>query len=99
METRTTSGYFSGFSILSLVVAIGYLCVCLIFWWLTRKNAIIVFGVAMFFGGVANSLSCRVLDRMEVAGYEVGHWRWFTKDLKLYSEYWRIAPDKGWSRF
>jgi hypothetical protein len=36
---------------------------------------------------------------METAGYQAGHRRWFFKDLKLYSEYWRIAPDKGWSRF
>jgi hypothetical protein len=32
------------------------------------------------------------------AGYEVGLWRW-PRDFKLYSEYWRIAPLKGWSRW
>jgi len=67
MAARTTSGYFSGFSILSLVFGVGFLCVYLIFWWFTRQKAIIAFGVAMFFGGVANSLACRVLDRMEIA--------------------------------
>src|SRR5215472_3341940 len=98
METRTTSGYFSGFSILSLVFGGGFMCVCLILGWFTRQKAIIVFAVAMFFGGVANCLACRVLDRMEEAGYEVGYWCWSTKDLKLYSEYRRIAPNKWWSR-
>jgi len=98
METRTTSGYFSGFSILSLVFGGGFMCVCLILGWFTRQKAIIVFAVAMFFGGVANCLACRVLDRMEEAGYEVGYWCWSTKDLKLYSEYRRIAPNKGWSK-
>jgi hypothetical protein len=39
METRTTSGYFSDFSILSLVLGVGFLCVCLIFWWFTRQKA------------------------------------------------------------
>ena len=36
---------------------------------------------------------------MKLAGYEVGLWRWPLKDFKLYSEYWRIAPLKGWSRW
>ena len=38
MGTRINSGYFSGFSVLSLIVGIGFLCVCLIFWWFTRLN-------------------------------------------------------------
>lgn len=40
-----------------------------------------------------------VLHRMESAGYEVGLWRWPGWDFRLYSEYWRIAPQKGWSRW
>lgn len=52
----------------------------------------------MLFGGFANSLAFRVLNRMDKAGYKVRYWRWFTEDLRLYSEYWRIAPAKGWSR-
>jgi hypothetical protein len=50
------------------------------------------------FGGLANSFAFLVLHRMDTAGYEVGIWRW-TRDFKLYAEYWRIAPGKGWSRF
>ena len=84
---------------LSLIIGIGFLCVCLILWWFIRQKAMILFGVAMLFGGIANSRACLVLDRMDAAGYDVGYWRWFPKDLKLYSEYWRIAPNKGWSRF
>ena len=34
---------------------------------------------------------------MDSAGYDVGIWRW-PRDFKLYAEYWRIAPQKGWSR-
>jgi hypothetical protein len=98
METRTTSGYFSGLAVLSLVFGVGFVCVSLVFWWFMRQTAIILFGVAMFFGGTANSFACRVLHRMDEAGYQIGYWRWFSKDLKLYSEYWRIAPNKGWSR-
>jgi len=75
-----------------------FLCVCLIFWWFTRFRAIILFGFTMFFAGVANSLAFRILDRMDEAGYEIGYWRWFGQDLKTYAEYWRIAPQKGWSR-
>lgn len=58
----------------------------------------IPFGIMCLFGELANSLAFLVLHRMETAGYEVSYWRWFPKDLKLYSEYWRIAANKGWSR-
>lgn len=57
-----------------------------------------MFGAAMFFGGLANGLACHVLHQMEAAGYDIGYWRWFPKDFRLYSEYWRIAPLRGWSR-
>jgi hypothetical protein len=99
VQNRSISEYFSGFSILSLVFGAGFLSACLIVWWFLRFKAVVFFGVSMFFAGLANSLSCLVLYRMEVAGYGLGYWRWFAKDLKLYSEYWRIAPEKGWSRF
>jgi hypothetical protein len=98
MQSHGKSGYFSGFSTLSLIVGILFLCVCLIFWWFTRLGAIVLFGFAMLFGGLANGWAFHVLDRMSEAGYEIGYWRWFWQDLKVYSEYWRIAPQKGWSR-
>ena len=98
MESQSKSGYFSGLSTLSLVVGLLFICVCLIFWWFTRFRAIVLFGFAMLFGGFANSLAFRVLDRMNGAGYEVGYWRWFSKDLEIYREYWRVAPHKGWPR-
>jgi hypothetical protein len=98
METRSTfSGYYSGLSVLSLGAGVGFLCVCLVLWWFTRQPALILFGVAMFFGGMANGLACVLLHRMDVAGYDVGYRR--SKDLRLYCEYWRIAPRKGWSRW
>jgi hypothetical protein len=99
MEPHSKSGYFSGLSILSLLVGILFLVVCLIFWWFTRFKAVVLFGFAMLCGGFANSLAFHILDRMDEAGYEVGYWRWFWQDLKIYSEYWHIAPQKGWSRF
>jgi hypothetical protein len=98
MENHVSSGSFSGFSILFLIIGIGFLCVCLIFWWFTHLQAILLFGLAMLFGGFANSLAFLVLNRMDEAGYRVGYWRWFSEDLRLYAEDWRIAPLKGWSR-
>jgi hypothetical protein len=98
MENRPTSGFFSGISVLSLIFGFGFLLVSLILWWFMRQRILLPFGVAMFFGGIANSLTCLVLHRMETAGYQVGYWRWFSNDFKLYSEYWRIAPSRGWSR-
>ena len=99
METHRQSGAFSGFSTLSLIVGVMFLCVCLIFWWFTRYRAVVLFGLAVFFGAIANSFAFRVLDCMDEAGYEIGYWRWFWQDLRIYSEYWRVAPQKGWSRF
>ena|SRR5215467_12068054 len=98
MENRANSGLFSGYSILFLIVGIGFICVCLLLWWFTHFKVILLFGLAMLFGGFANSLAFVVLNRMDEAGYKVGYWRWFSEDLRLYSEYWRIAPVKGWSR-
>lgn len=98
METRDTFGYFAGLQIISFVVGALFLCVCLMFWWFTRHTEFLMFGAAMFFGGLANGLACHVLHQMEAAGYDIGYWRWFPKDFRLYSEYWRIAPLRGWSR-
>jgi hypothetical protein len=98
MENRVNSGLFSGYSILFLIVGIGFLCVGLLLWWFTHFKVILLFGLAMLFGGFANSLSFVVLNRMDEAGYKVGYWRWFSEDVRLYSEYWRIAHLKGWSR-
>ena len=94
-----TSGYYSGFVIFFRIIGILFFCVCWILWCFMRRNAIVLFGTAMLFGAFANSLLCLVLGRMEMAGYDVGSWRWFIKDFKIYSEYWRIAPTKGWSRW
>lgn len=58
---------------------------------------ILLFGTAMLFGGVANGLAFSALHRMQSVGYSVGLWRTW-KDFRLYSEYWRIAPEKKWSR-
>lgn len=64
----------------------------------TADKGNILFGIAMLFAGLANGLAFLVLYRMRLAGYDVGLWRSW-KDFKLYSEYWRIAPLKGWSRW
>jgi hypothetical protein len=61
-------------------------------------RAVVLFGFAMLFGGLANGLAFHVLDRMDEAGYEIGYRRWLRQDLRVYAEYWRIAPQKGWSR-
>jgi len=99
MESRTTTtGYFSGVSIISLVGGVGFFCVSFILWWFLRYKALVLFGAAMLFGGLANSLACLVLHRMHTAGYDVGYWRWFSTDLEIYSEYWRTASSRGWSR-
>ena len=55
------------------------------------------FGAAMLLGGLANGLAFLVLDRMSSLGHRVGIWR-TPKDWGLYREYWRIAPERNWSR-
>ena len=76
MENRVNSGPFSGYSILFLILGIGFLSVCLLLWWFTHFKVILLLGLAMLFGGFANSLAFVVLNRMGEAGYEVGYWRW-----------------------
>jgi hypothetical protein len=55
------------------------------------------FAFALAFASVANVVAFRILGRMKAAGYEVGFWR-MSRDYRLYSDYWRIAPERGWSR-
>lgn len=70
----------------------------LTYWRVAGISATVIsFGMMCLFGGLANSLAFFVLHRMDSAGYDVGIWRW-PRDFKLYAEYWRIAPQKGWSR-
>ena len=84
----------------SLVLSFCFFAGCLTYWRVSGiAQVAIPFGAVCLFGGLAHSLAYVVLHRMETAGYQVGHRRWFFKDLKLYSEYWRIAPNEGWSRF
>jgi hypothetical protein len=100
MGTGPTTRYFSGASIISLGAGVVLFCLSLFsrrFDAADRGN--ILFGIAMLFAGLANGLAFLVLHRMALAGYEVGLWRWPQKDFKLYLEYWRIAPLRGWSRW
>ncbi|HVO79697.1 MAG TPA: hypothetical protein VMT28_03140 [Terriglobales bacterium] len=90
---------FYGFSIACLVAGIAFLVLSVLVWWLARPDvSVLLFGIAMLFGGVANGQAFLVLHRMQSTGYPVGLWRTSLKDLRLYREYWRIAPEKGWSR-
>jgi hypothetical protein len=99
MWTRPNSGHLFTLSMVSLVLSFCFFAGCLTYWRVSGIAVAIPFGAVCLFGGLANSLAFLVLHRMETAGYEVGHRRWFFKDLRLYSEYWRIAPNRGWSRF
>ena len=97
-NAETTEGMFYGFSIVSLLAGVGFLLVCILLWWFAWHDfQVLLFGAAMFFAGVANYFAFAVLHRMESAGYEVGIWRTF-KDFEPYSGYWRIAPERQWSR-
>jgi hypothetical protein len=100
MRTHPTSGHLFTLSMVSLVLSFCFLVGCLTYWRVSGVAQVAIpFGAVCFFGGMANSLAFLVLHRMETAGYQVGHCRWFFRDLKLYLEYWRIAESKGWSRF
>ena len=99
MRTHAPSGYFFTMSVISLVMGVCFFVGCLTYWRVAGISARVVsFGMMCLFGGLANSLAFLVLHRMDSAGYDVGIWRW-PRDFKLYAEYWRIAPEKGWSRF
>jgi hypothetical protein len=55
------------------------------------------FALAMIFGAAANGCALFMLYRMRSIGHKIGIWR-TGRDLALYREYWRIAPEKNWSR-
>jgi len=55
------------------------------------------FAAAMVFGALANGLAFLVLGRMRLLGHRVGLWRTH-RDWALYREYWRVAPERNWSR-
>jgi len=99
MRTHAPSGYFFTMSIVSLVVGVCFCVGCLTYLGVAGiGKAAVSFGMMCLFSGMASSLAFLVLHRMDSAGYDIGIWRW-PRDFKLYSEYWRIAPDEGWSRF
>lgn len=88
------------FSAISLLGGGAFFCWCLFFglpgW---PHKASVTFGLAMLAGGLTNVVAYFVLRRMQVAGYSLGARRWSQQDFKLYAEYWRVAPVKGWSRW
>jgi len=55
------------------------------------------FAAAMVFAGLANGLALLVLSRMRSLGLRIGFWRTH-RDLTLYRQYWRVAPEQNWSR-
>ena len=101
MDDRIRSGFsLRVFSAVSLILGIAFFCWCLFFglpgW---PHKASVYFGLALLSSGLTNAVAFFVLRRMQVAGYSVGHRRWMQRDFKLYTEYWRIAPLRGWSRW
>jgi hypothetical protein len=101
MDDRTRLGFsLRVFSAVSPIGGIAIFCWCLFFglpgW---PYKASVYFGLAMLSGGLTNAVAYFVLRRMQVAGYSVGYLRWMQRDFKLYTEYWRIAPVRGWSRW
>jgi hypothetical protein len=65
---------------------------------LESRHSTIYFVIAIIFAAVANGCAFFVLHRMKTLGRNVGHWRWASKDIALYKEYWKLAPMKKWSR-
>ncbi len=57
---------------------------------------LLFFAIAMFFGLVANAAAFLVLEGMETLGWS--RTGWVGRDFQMYAAYWRIAPQKGWSR-
>ena len=55
------------------------------------------FATAMVFAGLANGLALFVLNRMRSLGLRIGFCRTH-KDWALYRQYWRVAPERNWSR-
>jgi hypothetical protein len=99
--TGTVSRYFVYLSIFPLVAGVSFFCGFLIHSRSANDQSVaeMLFGSAMLLAGVANSLAFLVFHRMHLAGYEVGIWRWPGKNFKLYAAYWRIARERGWSRW
>jgi hypothetical protein len=61
-------------------------------------SRILYFLFAMAFLVAANLCSAAMRNRMEKRGCKRGFWGRTPADLILYREYWRIAPQVGWSR-
>ncbi len=98
-SSESTEGTFYGLSIVCFSMGAVFVLLAFLVWWFAWRNIqVVLFGVAMLFGGAANGFAFLVLHRMESAGYVVGMWRTALKDFRLYSKYWRIAPQKRWSR-
>jgi len=55
------------------------------------------FAAALVFAALANGIAFLVLSRMRSLGLRIGVWR-SHKDWALYRQYWRIAPERNWSR-
>lgn len=55
------------------------------------------FALAVVFAALANGLAFLVLGRMRSLGHRVGVWRTH-RDWAIYREYWRVAPERHWSR-
>jgi hypothetical protein len=90
------SSFFSFMAVLSALIGIAWF-VAGLFGLVPPGVQGALFGPAMLVAGASGALEFLVLRRMANAGYEVGFWRTL-KDFKLHSEYWRIAPEKKWSR-
>ncbi len=91
------SSYFSFMAVLSALIGIAWF-VAGLFGLAPFGVQSALFGVAMLFAGSAGALGFLVQHRMKLTGYDVQTWGDPMRTLKLYSDYWRIAPEKGWSR-
>jgi hypothetical protein len=56
------------------------------------------FVAAVVFGLLLAVCHFLILFRMHSLGHKIGLWRSPIRDLALYREFWRIAPERGWSR-
>src|SRR6187399_1745264 len=100
MSDHEKSRIFLSLSVISLLAGVLFFGVLLLDYWLgTGRTNMVVLATALLFAGIANSLALLIFHRMNSIGFEVGIWRWPGQDLRLYAEYWRIAPDRGWSRW
>ena|GEM_PF-4215561 len=69
----------------------------LVFRLLQANGRLLYFAAAMVFAGLANGLALLVLSRMRSLGLRIEFWRTH-RDLTLYRQYWRLAPEQNWSR-